>query len=207
LRRKTRYGHEDEFDRLIASLDDRSWSTVLEGLATAAIWMQAATPADVRVQAVVDRVVDLAGHTKWEVRRAVALVAARTMPGALEPALAKLANDDNARVRDAAQAAALRRRDWANARAFGRQHEERINTTLDDIEMRFGVQGRAAVKRAAEQIANTFARELYHEVIKLVVYARRSPVTNDDEDSRSRATAGANCGTSWLRSSAITLSG
>src|SRR5260370_12371208 len=28
--------------------------------------------------------------------------------------------------------------------------------------------GRDAVKRAAEQIANTFARELYHEVIKLV---------------------------------------
>src|SRR5260370_32858767 len=28
--------------------------------------------------------------------------------------------------------------------------------------------GRDAVKRAAEQIANTFARELYHEVIKLL---------------------------------------
>lgn len=130
--------------------------------------MQAATPADVRVQALVDRLVDLAGHTKWEVRRAVALAAAKTMHGTLEPALAKLANDDNARVRDAAQAAALRRRDWANASAFGKQHEERINTTLDDIETRFGVQGRAAVKRAAEQIANTFARELYHEVIKLI---------------------------------------
>jgi nitrogen fixation/metabolism regulation signal transduction histidine kinase len=90
------------------------------------------------------------------------------MHAALEPALAKLANDDNARVRDAAQAAGLRRRDWANASAFGKQHEERINATLDDIEIRFGTQGRAAVKRAAEQIANTFSRELYHEVIKLI---------------------------------------
>jgi hypothetical protein len=123
-------------------------------------------PADVRIRAVVDRLVDLAGHSKWEVRRAVALAAAKTMHGALEPALAKLANDDNARVRDAAQAAALRRRDWGNASALGKQHEDRINKTLDDIESRFGVQGRAAVKRAAEQIANTFARELYHEVIK-----------------------------------------
>lgn len=159
---------ESDFDRLIATLADRNWSAVLEGLAAAAVWLQRATPADLRIGTVVERLVDLAAHPKWEVRRAVAQAAARTMHAALEPALAKLANDDNARVRDAAQAAALRRRDWANATAFGKQHEERINTTLDDIEARFGRQGRAAVKRAAEQIANTFARELYHEVIKLI---------------------------------------
>ena len=140
-------------------------------------------PADVRIGTVVDRLVDLAGHSKWEVRRAVALAAAKTMHGALEPALAKLANDDNARVRDAAQAAALRRRDWANASALGKQHEERINTTLDDIEARFGVQGRAAVKRAAEQISNTFARELYHEVIKLI-----SPLAASADRLRTRLT-------------------
>ena len=51
---------------------------------------------------------------------------------------------------------------------WGKQHEERINSTLDDIEARFGSKGRDAVKRAAEQIANTFARELYHEVIRLL---------------------------------------
>lgn len=177
-------GTKDEFERLIATLDDRSWSTVLEGLATAAIWLQGAPPADARIGTVVERLVDLAGHSKWEVRRAVAQAAAKTMHGALEPALSKLANDDNARVRDAAQAAALRRRDWANASAFGKQHEERINTTLDDIETRFGVQGRAAVKRAAEQIANTFARELYHEVIKLI-----SPLAASADRIRTRLSA------------------
>lgn len=176
-------GTDDGFERLIATLDDRSWSTVLEGLATAAIWLQGAMPADGRIRAVVERLVDLAGHSKWEVRRSVALAAAKTMHGALEPVLAKLANDDNARVRDAAQAAALRRRDWANASALGKQHEERINTTLDDIETRFGVQGRAAVKRAAEQISNTFARELYHEVIKLI-----SPLAASADRLRTRLT-------------------
>lgn len=105
------------------------------------------------------------------------------MHGALEPALAKLANDDNARVRHAAQAAALRRRDWANASALGKQHEDRINATLDDIEARFGVQGRVAVKRAAEQITNTFARELYHEVIKLI-----SPLAASADRIRTRLT-------------------
>ena len=114
------------------------------------------------------KLVTLAHHGKWEVRRAIAHVAAQTLHGDFEPVLAKLATDDNSRVRQAADAAALRRRDWANASALGRQHEEHINATLDDIEARFGPRGRAAVKRASEQIANTFARELYHEVIKLL---------------------------------------
>jgi nitrogen fixation/metabolism regulation signal transduction histidine kinase len=114
------------------------------------------------------KLVVLAGHGKWEVRRAVAHVAAQTLHGDFEPVLANLATDDNSRVRQAADAAALRRRDWANASVLGRQHEDHINATLDDIEARFGPRGRAAVKRASEQIANTFARELYHEVITLV---------------------------------------
>ncbi|HEY0557486.1 MAG TPA: hypothetical protein VGG20_24740, partial [Thermoanaerobaculia bacterium] len=50
----------------------------------------------------------------------------------------------------------------------GKQHEDRINSILDDIEARFGSRGRDAVKRASEQIASTFSRELYHEVIKLL---------------------------------------
>ena len=86
---------------------------------------------------------------------------------AFENVLAKLAVDHNARVRQAAEQAALRRRDSRHASSLGKQHQERINSTLDDIEARFGSKGRDAVKRAAEQIANTFARELYHEVIRL----------------------------------------
>jgi nitrogen fixation/metabolism regulation signal transduction histidine kinase len=39
---------------------------------------------------------------------------------------------------------------------------------LDDIEARFGARGRDSVRRAAEHMGNTFARELYHEVIRLL---------------------------------------
>jgi nitrogen fixation/metabolism regulation signal transduction histidine kinase len=82
--------------------------------------------------------------------------------------LPKLAGDPNARVRQAAEVALLRRRQLSSSSALGRQHEQQINTTLDDIEARFGVRGRAAVKRAADQIANTFARELYHEIVGIL---------------------------------------
>jgi signal transduction histidine kinase len=153
---------------VIAALDARDWAQVLAGVAAAAAWLRSAPPGDRQIPSVIARLVALAGHGKWEIRRAVAQVAAQTLHGDFEPVLAKLATDDNSRVRHAADAAALRRRDWANASALGRQHADHINATLDDIEVRFGPRGRAAVKRASAQIANTFARELYHEVIKLL---------------------------------------
>ncbi|HEX2687253.1 MAG TPA: HAMP domain-containing sensor histidine kinase [Kofleriaceae bacterium] len=153
---------------MLAALDARDWTQVLAGVTAAATWLGSATPGDLRIPSVMAKLVALANHGKWEVRRAVAHVAAQTLHGDFEPVLARLATDDNSRVQQAAGAAALRRRDWANASALGRQHEDHLNATLDDIEVRFGPRGRAAVKRASEQIANTFARELYHEVIKLL---------------------------------------
>lgn len=153
---------------MIAGLASGDWRQVLGAVASASAWVQAITPGDARIGTVVARLVALAGHPKWEVRRAVANAAAQTLHGDFEAALARMSTDHNARVRQAAEAAALRRRDWANASALGRQHEGHINATLDDIEARFGARGRAAVKRAAEHIANTFARELYHEVIRLL---------------------------------------
>jgi nitrogen fixation/metabolism regulation signal transduction histidine kinase len=113
-------------------------------------------------------IVALGSHNKWEVRRAVAGAAACCRHPLFEPALSRLASDQNARVQQAARDASFRRRDWRTAGLLGRQHEARIALLLDDIHSRFGSPGRAAVKRASEEIADTFARELYHEVIKLL---------------------------------------
>jgi signal transduction histidine kinase len=131
-------------------------------------WIRTTIVGDPRLDEVVARLVALASHQKWEIRRAVANVAAQAPHPAFDGVLSRLAIDDNDRVRQAAQQAALRRRDSRNASSLGKQHAERINATLDDIEARFGLRGREAVKRAAEQIANTFARELYHEIIRLL---------------------------------------
>jgi nitrogen fixation/metabolism regulation signal transduction histidine kinase len=157
-----------EYTALLAALRVEDWSSLLGSVRIAEAWLDSATPGDPRIQEIVSSLVLLASHSKWEIRRAVATTAAQVVHPAFEPALATLLTDDNTRVRQAAEHAALRRRDWRNASTLGRQHEDRINSTLDDIEVRFGPRGREAVKRASEQIANTFARELYHEVIKLL---------------------------------------
>ena len=153
---------------LLAALNAPGWSDVLNGVNNAERWLAAATPGDPKINEIVSNLVTLASHPKWEIRRAVANTAAQVLHPEFDIILSKLATDENTRVRQAASHAIVRRRDWLSASALGKQHEDRINSTLDDIEIRFGPRGREAVKRASEQIVNTFSRELYHEVIKLV---------------------------------------
>jgi signal transduction histidine kinase len=153
---------------LLATLSDADWVIVLDAVGAAESWLRNVMPGDRGIDEVLASLVALANHSKWEIRRAVANAAAQVLHPAFEPALAKLATDDNSRVRQAAEHASLRRRDWHNASVLGKQHVDRINSVLDDIEVRFGSRGRDAVKRASEQIADTFSRELDHEIIKLV---------------------------------------
>lgn len=177
---------ESECAEILVALKDGEWGIVLTAIEAAALYIERASPGDATIENLAVTLAGLSNHEKWEIRRAVAQMAGRVLIPAFEPALVRLAADDNARVRQAAQQSALRRRDWRNASALGRQHEERINATLDDIEARFGVRGREAVKRASEQIANIFARELYHEVIKLI-----SPLVTAADRLRAEATSAA----------------
>jgi nitrogen fixation/metabolism regulation signal transduction histidine kinase len=160
----------DPADRqdLLRALSGNDWSVTLEAVNAAERALRDTIVGDAHSDLVVEKMATLANHPKWEVRRAVANAAAHLPHPAFEAPLAKLALDDNSRVRLAAEQAALRRRDSRHASSLGKQHEDRINLILDDIAARFGPKGRDAVRRAADEIANIFARELYHEVIRLL---------------------------------------
>ncbi|MCC7543043.1 MAG: HEAT repeat domain-containing protein [Deltaproteobacteria bacterium] len=153
---------------LLRELARPEWSVVLRGVAHSEKWLVDAGPGAPGTDELVEMLVDLSRHSKWEVRRAIAQAAGQSQHTAFEAAIARLATDDNSRVRQAAEQASTRRRDWRNASLLGKQHEDRINSSLDDIEARFGQRGREAVRRASEEIANTYSRELYHEVVKLL---------------------------------------
>lgn len=153
---------------ILTALDSLNWAKVRDGVDEAAQWLRAVMPGDPHVDDVVSKVVALSSHPKWEIRCAVANLAAHAVHPEFDAVLSRLAADDNTRVQQAATRAVARRRDLRTASTLGKQHEARINSTLDDIGSRFGVSGRKAVKRASEQIANTFSRELYHELIKLI---------------------------------------
>ena len=166
---------------LLVALQSADWTVVLQAVGVAELRLRGAILGDREAEEIISKLIPLAVHVKWEVRRAVANAAAQVPHPGFENVLAKLALDDNSRVRQAAAQASLRRRDSRHASTLGKQHEERINDTLDDIEARFGLRGRTAVRRAAEEIANTFARELYHEVIKLL-----SPLATSAERLRAQ---------------------
>lgn len=169
---------------LLAALDASDWSVTLQAVSVAGTRIYGSIIGDPNAEEIVAKLAALANHTKWEVRRAVANAAAHAPHPIFESVLARLALDDNSRVRQAAAHAALRRRDSRHTSMLGKQHQERINSTLDDIEARFGPRGRDAVKRAAEQIANTFTGELYHEVIRLL-----SPLAVSAERLRAQLSA------------------
>jgi signal transduction histidine kinase len=153
---------------LQAALKSEEWSDVLKAIGEADAWIAAAPPGRPGAQSLCQGIAALARHSKWEVRRAVALSAARVLSDAYDSALERLVTDENGRVRQSANQAVLRRRDWRNAGTLGKQHESRLASLLDDVEARLGMRGRLAARRAGEEMANTFAKELYHEVIKLL---------------------------------------
>ena len=157
-----------EFSDVLVQLRGDSWGEILEGVGAAVKWIRNAETGDPRTEELTSDLVALANHDKWEIRRAVAQAASQITSPAFETELVRLSSDPNARVRQAAQESSLRRRDGRHASLFGKEHAERINASLDSIQSRYGIPAREAVKRTAEVMANTFARELYHEVIKLI---------------------------------------
>ena len=129
-----------------------AWSVTLEAVAAAERAIRETIVGDAQAEPIVQKLVMLANHAKWEVRRAIANAAAHLPHPAFESPLAKLALDDNSRVRLAAEQAALRRRDSRHASSLGKQHESRINSILNDVAARFGTKGRDAVRRAADEV-------------------------------------------------------
>jgi HEAT repeat protein len=160
---------KQQIPAFVRSLDGTNWTKVRAAVEEAGTWLRTAPPGgDPLVEVVVTRLVALGAHSKWEVRRAVAVLAAQNQFSSFGPLLTNLAEDPNSRVRQAAEQALARRRDWASASPFEKQHEDRINATLDEVDARFGLRGRIAVRRASEQISNTFTRELTHELMRLL---------------------------------------
>jgi signal transduction histidine kinase len=172
-------------EALLGELADPRWATVRQGIDRSETWLKSAHPGDPRIAEMGERLAALGKHDKWEVRRAVANLAGRVPLSAFETILIQLRGDENARVRQAAHQAQVRRRDWRSASSMGRDQEKRINETLDDIERRFGPIGRLAVRKASESMANMFARELYHEIVRLIspVEAEKLEVAAENQGS------------------------
>src|SRR5688572_18563376 len=98
-----------EYAKILAALLDGNWTTVLAAIDEAEAFVRGVPFGDTAAEKIAATLAGLSEHSKWEVRRAIAQVAGRILSVAFEPALIRLLADDNARVRQAAQLAMLRR--------------------------------------------------------------------------------------------------
>ena len=103
--------HPAEGQDLLRALSANDWSVTLEAVTAAEKALRDTIVGNAQTDPIVEKLAKLATHPKWEVRRAVANAAAHLPHPAFEAPLAKLALDDNSRVRLAAEQAALRLRD------------------------------------------------------------------------------------------------
>src|SRR4051794_2967748 len=92
---------------LLTALEAPNWSVALQAVAAADARISRSIIGDSETEEIVERLVKLAVHKKWEIRRAVANAAAHAPHRAFESVLSKLLLDDNSRVRQAAEQAAL----------------------------------------------------------------------------------------------------
>lgn len=153
---------------IVRNLDSPQWSVVVDAVASASVWMSEAPPGDAGIDMLAAAMEPLAKHSKWEVRRALAHAVEKPNTVACDRVLGILVRDVNARVREAAESSSVRRKDRRRASVLDDKHAERVIALLDELELSHGLNARRAAQRAADDIGCTYARELYHEVVKLL---------------------------------------
>lgn len=152
--------------RLLAALKATEWRKVEE--AVEELGERFATLSEKDARRATKLLSALEKHPKWEVRRAVARVAVATRGDALDGVVARLAQDENSWVRDAAKRTLARRTELARTDVVKEQNETLLVRWLAEIETKHGTRARDTARRAASKYAELLVREAYHELVKAI---------------------------------------
>ena len=159
---------EHRVARILAALEANDWQEVRDRIEDVGeLLATSALGAEERVD-LERRVVTLARHEKWEVRRAVARVAQHVRRESCFSALALLADDENTWVRDAARRSLADRTEGTSTDVLQAEHEKLWRRWLQDLEVQHGTRARDAARRVAEKFTELVVREAYHELVKAV---------------------------------------
>jgi signal transduction histidine kinase len=151
-----------------SALADGDWERVTKAVSEAGVWLADSPLEDGRRAGIMAAVAAAATHRKWEVRHAVAEASARLRTADLDATLEALVTDSHPRVKKSAERSMARRAAWERSSDLGREHDARVVRSLEQVEALYGKPVRQAAKRVGEEIAETFTRELYHEMAKLM---------------------------------------
>jgi len=158
----------DETQTLLDDLDARDWVMVQDAVDMAGDWLRHRNIDGGFTDEVAARFVRLAAHPKWEVRKSVAHALLFLRHEQFHAALAKIIDDENAWVREAARKTLQRRTELTRADINSDDHGDKILGLLTDLESRHGSQARRAALKIADNLHTRFVRLAYHEIVRVI---------------------------------------
>lgn len=153
---------------VVTALGSARWTALRDAVERAGELLRAGVPSEAEVAQIGGRMVDLAAHPKWEVRKAVAGTIQHLKHETFHAAIARLLQDDNAYVRDAAQRTLARRSDLTRADILKEQHGDLLLGWLSDLEGRHGPRARHDALKVAAKYTELMIREARHEIVKVI---------------------------------------
>ena len=149
-------------------LDAKDWVVVQEAVDMAGDWLRHRR-IDARLTGeIAERFLRLAAHQKWEVRKSVAHALLFLRHELFHAALAKIIDDENAWVREAARKTLQRRTELTRADINSDDHGDKILGLLTDLESRHGSRARRAALKIADNLHTRFVRLAYHEIVRII---------------------------------------
>lgn len=174
---------------LLRRLGSAEWQTVRDALTMLEHRLRDGCVGADEMRDVVDRLSELVGHRKWEVRKALADAVLHLRHDAFQVILARLLADSNTFVQGAAKRTLARRSEIATADTLSDEHGELLRRWLADLEARHGTRAREAALRVAQRFAGVAMREAHHELVKFISpldlpLARLAAALEEDEVDR-----------------------
>ncbi len=114
------------------------------------------------------RFLRLSSHPKWEVRKAVSHAVLFLRHDAFPAVIARIIEDENTWVREAARKTLQRRDGLGRGRQPYRQPRRAILGILSALEARYGLRARRAALNVADHLNHRFVREAYHEIVRII---------------------------------------
>lgn len=159
---------EEEEQALLSDLDAGDWGTVREAVERAGDVLRTQQVDDLLRAELASRLLRLSSHPKWEVRKAVAHAVLFLRHDAFHAVVARIVEDENAWVREAARKTLQRREGLTRADIHGDNRGDAILGLLSALEARYGLRARRAALNVADHLHHRFVREAYHEIVRIV---------------------------------------
>ncbi len=159
---------DSEEQALLADLDSDDWASVQDAVEVTGDWLRTRRVDEPLRSRIAERLLRLAAHPKWEVRKAVAHALLFLRHESFHAAIARIVEDENSWVREAARKTLQRRTELTRADINGTDRDDAVLGMLTDLEARFGARARRLALKIADHLHLQFVRAAYHEIIRII---------------------------------------